>query len=137
MGKSSRKCILCPSHTYEYCPNCKDNKVVEPWRLLFDKETCRDAYHIISEFAFGRLSANEAKRELDKINVPNKEEMQPALRKNLEDLYSQASVREVITADPEEDYKRSSIPSYMSDNMDDPDPTNARRRRRMYSPDND
>ena len=63
--------------------------------------------------------------------------MQPALRKNLEDLYSQASVREVITADPEEDYKRSSIPSYMSDNMDDPDPTNARRRRRMYSPDND
>ena len=61
---SRRKCTLCPSHIYEYCPKCKDKKVIEPWRLLFDSENCRDAYHIISEFAFGRLSANEAKPDM-------------------------------------------------------------------------
>jgi hypothetical protein len=88
-----RKCILCPSHEYEYCTKCKDKSLVENWRLLFDKEECRDIYHVLSEFAFGRLTANEAKSQLDNYTLPNPEEMQPALRKNLEDVMSQATIQ--------------------------------------------
>jgi len=90
--KAKRKCVLCPSHEYEYCTKCKDKSLVESWRLLFDKEDCRDIYNILSEFAFGRLSANDAKLKLDRYNVPKLEEMQPVLRKNYEDVLAQATI---------------------------------------------
>ena len=84
---SKRKCTLCPSHKYEYCTKCKDKHQIEPWRLLFDTETCRDVYNILAEFAFGRKSAIEARKELDQYEIPNKEDMVSSLRKNLEDIY--------------------------------------------------
>lgn len=87
--KSMRKCTLCPSHVYEYCNKCKPNSLIEPWRLLYDSETCRDVYNILSEFAFGRKTALEARKELEQYNVPSKEEMNSSLRKNLEDIYAQ------------------------------------------------
>ena len=84
-----RKCTLCPSHKYSYCNKCKAPSLIEPWRMLFDSETCRDVYHILSEFAFGRKTAIEARSELENYEVPNKEDMTSSLRKNLEDVYEQ------------------------------------------------
>ena len=127
---SKRKCTLCPSHIYEYCPSCKDKKIIEPWRLLFDSENCRDAYHIISEFAFGRLSANEAKSQLDKIDVPNKEDMQPALRKNLEDLYAQSTINEQIKQNDNDELTLSPTLTKEKEDMEFSIP---RRRRRIFN----
>lgn len=95
MYKSQRKCKLCPTaHTYEYCTSCIKKEDIIPWKLQFDTENCRDVYKVLSEFAFGRLSANDAKRQLDKLEVPNKEDMQLPLRKNYEDVLSQATKEE-------------------------------------------
>ena len=95
MYKSQRKCKLCPTaHIYEYCTSCIKKEDIIQWKLQFDTENCRDVYKVLSEFAFGRLSANDAKRQLDKLEVPNKEDMQLPLRKNYEDVLSQATKEE-------------------------------------------
>lgn len=103
--KSMRKCTLCPSHLYEYCNKCKSEFQIEPWRLSFDSETCRDVYKILAEFAFGRKTAIDARKELEKYDVPNKEDMTSSLRKNLEDIYAQTNhlyEKEVVEEKSEE-----------------------------------
>lgn len=101
MYKSQRKCKLCPTaHIYEYCTSCIKKEDIIQWKLQFDNENCRDVYKVLSEFAFGRLSANDAKRQLDKLEVPNKEDMQPALRHNFEDVLAQATNDELKKPDP-------------------------------------
>lgn len=110
--KAKRKCVLCPSHEYEYCTKCKDKSLVERWRLLFDKEDCRDIYNILSEFAFGRLSANDAKLKLDRYKVPKLEEMQPALRKNYEDVLAQATIGKKLNITEESEIEIEPIREY-------------------------
>lgn len=89
--KRKRKCILCPSHEYEYCSNCKPDNAVETWRFLFDSENCRDVYKTLESFAYKKISANEAKEQLEKLNVPEKKLMQAPFRQHLDDVYSQAT----------------------------------------------
>ena len=101
--KSMRKCTLCPSHLYEYCNKCKPESQIVPWRLSFDSENCRDIYHILAEFAFGRKTAIEARKELDNYQIPNKEEMTSSLRKNLEDIYEQTKQIDLSSTNTKED----------------------------------
>ena len=120
--ESMRKCTLCPSHKYKYCSKCKNQSLIEPWRFLYDTETCRDVYHILSEFAFGRLSAPEAKEQLSKYNVPPVEEMQKALAESYNKIME--STKEVEVTKME-----SSVDFVKSDNEEDNEEIKPRRRR--------
>ena len=84
-----RKCILCPTHEYEYCGKCKPREIIETWRFIFDSKNCRDIYKILENFTAKKISAMEARKRLDEYTIPNLEDIQPTLRKNLEDIYSQ------------------------------------------------
>ena len=138
--KAMRKCVLCPSHEYEYCTKCKDKSIIESWRLLFDKESCRDIYHILSEFAFGRLSADDAKNQLDNYEMPNLDDMQTALRKNYEEVLSQASIRpsksknivDISTSAKDENYLNEKIDDYSNDIISEEEPAKPVRRRRSF-----
>lgn len=92
---NKRKCILCPSHEYEYCGKCKPKEIIETWRYIFDSENCRDVYKILENFAGNKISATEANKLLLQYNVPDVNEVHPSLRKNLEDIYKQSEVKGV------------------------------------------
>ncbi len=98
-----RKCILCPSHEYEYCGKCKPKEIVETWRFIFDSENCRDIYKILENYKAKKLSAEEAKKQLDKYTIPNLEDMQSVLRELIEDIFDKT--RDVYTQNIEETVK--------------------------------
>jgi tyrosyl-tRNA synthetase len=54
---------------YKYCNHCKDYNPIETWRFAFCSENCRDIYNITSSFEDGRVTANEAKAQLDKLDL--------------------------------------------------------------------
>lgn len=85
--KEKRKCILCPSHEYAYCGKCKPKEIVETWRFIFDSENCRDIYKILENYVAKKITALEARQQLDKYDLPNINDIQPILRKKLEDIY--------------------------------------------------
>ena len=85
--KEKRKCILCPSHEYTYCGKCKPKEIVETWRFIFDSENCRDIYKILENYVAKKITALEARQQLDKYDLPNINDIQPILRKKLEDIY--------------------------------------------------
>ena len=47
---NKRKCILCPTHEYEYCGKCKPQETIQTWRYIFDSENCRDIYKILENY---------------------------------------------------------------------------------------
>lgn len=84
-----RQCILCPTHKYEYCGKCKPQEIIQTWRYIFDSENCRDIYNILEKYVAKKITAVEAKQQLSNYSLPPLEEMQPTLRKNLEDILNQ------------------------------------------------
>lgn len=84
---NKRNCILCPSHEYEYCGKCKPDKVVETWRFIFDSENCRDIYKVIENYVAKKVTALEARQQLEKYELPNFEDIQFSLRKNIEEIF--------------------------------------------------
>lgn len=86
---NKRKCILCPSHEYEYCGKCKPHEVIETWRFIFDTENCRDIYKIIENYVAKKITALEARQQLEQHKLPELKDIQSSLRKNLEDIYNQ------------------------------------------------
>lgn len=86
---NKRKCILCPTHEYEYCGKCKPQETIQTWRYIFDSENCRDIYKILENYVAKKVNALEAKQQLSNYVLPPMEEIQPTLRKNLEDILNQ------------------------------------------------
>lgn len=103
---NKRKCILCPTHEYEYCGKCKPQETIQTWRYIFDSENCRDIYKILENYVAKKINAIEAKQQLSNYVLPPIEEIQPTLRKNLEDILNQTKE---ISKEKEEISKENSI----------------------------
>lgn len=63
-----RKCIICDS-SYEYCPKCRQYASMPRWYSNFCCEECKTIYMTASDFAFGHIEAEEAKKKIQKMNV--------------------------------------------------------------------
>lgn len=68
MEKKLRQCVVCGSQ-YAFCPRCNDDKNKPLWYFTFDSENCKNIYDVTSKYEDGRLSANEAKDILEKLNL--------------------------------------------------------------------
>lgn len=86
-----RTCVV-DKKKYIYCPPCGKGDPNETWRYIYCSEDCRELFHIASDWTAKKLSATAAKIRLDGINVPPLENLQSSLKKNLDEIYSEASV---------------------------------------------
>lgn len=68
MEKKLRQCVVCRNQ-YTFCPRCNDDKNKPLWYFTFDSENCKNIYDVTSKYEDGRLSANEAKDILEKLNL--------------------------------------------------------------------
>jgi len=92
--RGDRKCIL-DSKQYNYCPHCNHDNPNETWRYLFCSENCREIYKILEDWTGKKISSDDAKQKLVLHELPSLDQIQPSLRKNIEDI--NASAQTILT----------------------------------------
>ena len=66
--KKIRKCYTCGAE-YDYCPGCANSSGGPEWKLLWDKEECKDIFNILSAYNMDLVSDAEVKEVLDAYDV--------------------------------------------------------------------
>ena len=69
-SKKKRKCFIC-GNEYRYCPTCSEDADKPTWYFICCSETCNQINTILSQHTAGRITTNEAKSKLIKINMDN------------------------------------------------------------------
>lgn len=87
MERGERTCVVCGKE-YIYCPNCKKGNPTETWRFMYDSEECRNIFKICSNFAFGHINAETAKKKLEKYNITDRSKYNDDIRRNLSAIYA-------------------------------------------------
>lgn len=80
-----RKCILC-GITYRYCPHCGEFDSLPKWMTMFDKDACKEIFNAVSEYNFGKYTASEAKRILDKYPLEDHMRYTKITQKSIADI---------------------------------------------------
>ena len=64
-----RTCCVCHNE-FVFCPVCNpEDRDKEPWHFAYCSENCKDIYAVTSDYECGRISANEAREQLDKLDL--------------------------------------------------------------------
>lgn len=83
MAKGIRTCIIC-GKTYKYCPNCGYGSKDETWRYIYDSEMCNKIFDILSAFENKHIKKDEAKRQLEELNIPKDTEFKADIKKQID-----------------------------------------------------
>lgn len=83
-----RTCVVC-GNKYKYCRNCSAYSYLEPWHSTYDKDECRQIFDICSRFGGNSITADEAKKKLEEIGLPNT--LTDGIRKAVDRIYTQAA----------------------------------------------
>lgn len=68
MDAKLRTCSVCRK-TYKYCLKCREYEYLPTWMFAFCSENCKDIYSITSDYEDKRVTADEAKKQLDKLDL--------------------------------------------------------------------
>nr|DAN73446.1 MAG TPA: DNA gyrase inhibitor [Caudoviricetes sp.] len=68
MDAKLRTCSVCRK-TYKYCLKCREYESLPTWMFAFCSENCKDIYNITSDYEDKRVTADEAKKQLDKLDL--------------------------------------------------------------------
>lgn len=67
--KGLRTCCVCHQE-HMYCPVCNPEDRNKPtWYFAYCSENCKDICAVTSDYECGRISANEAREQLDKLDL--------------------------------------------------------------------
>lgn len=67
--KQLRTCCVCHKE-YPFCPVCNPEDRNKPmWYFAYCSENCRDVYIVTSDYTDKKISANDAKAQLDKLDL--------------------------------------------------------------------
>lgn len=67
--KGLRTCCVCHQE-HMYCPVCNPEDRNKPtWYFAYCSENCKDIYTATSDYENGNISADEAKTQLDKLDL--------------------------------------------------------------------
>ncbi len=99
MGKKYRICSVC-HFNYDFCNHCNKDKDKPLWYFTFCSQNCHDIYEITSSFENGKIDANEAKLQLDNLNLSKLDNFGESYKKSISKIINSASIKEsVITED--------------------------------------
>ena len=106
MGKSKfdKTCTVCQG-SYKYCSGCSDYAHYPRWMESFCSDNCRKIFNIYMKNKAGLMNAAEAKSELLKCDLSNKDHFEEGLKAGIEAILSDPSKVEVPKADPVEEPK--------------------------------
>lgn len=97
--KGNKICATCRSN-YDFCPKCNKDKDKPLWYFTFCSQNCHDIYETTSNFENGKINADEAKLQLDGLNLSKLDNFGESYKKSINKIMSSVSVKEnVITED--------------------------------------
>ena len=97
--KGEKICATCRSN-YDFCPKCNKDKDKPLWYFTFCSQNCHDIYEITSSFENGNINADEAKLQLDNLNLSKLDNFGESYKKSIDKIMSSASVKnDVIVED--------------------------------------
>ena len=82
---------------YKYCPNCPSGANQPSWMMTFCCENCKNIFETLVNPSVGKLPKPEARRELRKFDLSNKENYTASVRKHVEEILSRRQVIEEIS----------------------------------------
>lgn len=91
MERKLRRCAVC-GNEYRFCPRCNEDKDKPLFYFTFCSENCRSIYCVTSEYENGRLSAINAKEQLDKLNLSRLDNFGTSYKSSIDKIMKSASV---------------------------------------------
>ena len=87
--KNSRTCCVC-GKSYSFCPTCNPEDKDKPyWMFAWCSENCKEIYNVTSQYENEQLSAKEAKKQLDKLDLSRLEHYGSSYKKSIEKINSE------------------------------------------------
>lgn len=68
MDTKTRICSVCGKN-YKYCPKCREFESLPTWMFAFCSENCKSIYNTTSNYEDGIISADDAKKSLEKLDL--------------------------------------------------------------------
>lgn len=97
--KGKKICATCRSE-YDFCPKCNKDKDKPLWYFTFCSQNCHDIYETTSNFENGKINANDAKLQLDNLNLSKLDNFGESYKKSINKIINSASIKEsVVTED--------------------------------------
>lgn len=97
--KGEKICATCRSE-YDFCPKCNKDKDKPLWYFTFCSQNCHDIYETTSNFENGKINANDAKLQLDNLNLSKLDNFGESYKKSINKIINSASIKEsVVTED--------------------------------------
>lgn len=98
-----RTCCVCRKE-HLFCPQCRPEDRNKPtWYFAYCSENCKDIYAATSDYENGNISADDAKKQLDKLDLSQianfGESYQKAIMKINENITQVEKVEDVIKED--------------------------------------
>ena len=98
-----RTCCVCRKE-HLFCPQCRPEDRNKPtWYFAYCSENCKDIYAATSDYENGNISADDAKKQLDKLDLSQianfGESYQKAIMKINENITPVEKVEDVIKED--------------------------------------
>jgi endogenous inhibitor of DNA gyrase (YacG/DUF329 family) len=86
----SRACALCRK-AYSFCPRCPQDADKPTYFFTFCSENCKDIYHTTSAFENGTITADEAKAQLDKLDLSKLDSFGESYKSSITKITSQGN----------------------------------------------
>ncbi len=83
--KHARICAICGKE-YSYCGACPEYDELPRWMFLFDNENCKNIWEVINNYRAGKLTAAQAKAELQKLDMSYKDKINPDFKVYLDQI---------------------------------------------------
>lgn len=97
--KANKICATCRSN-YDFCPKCNKDKDKPLWYFTFCSQNCHDIYETTSNFENGKIDADEAKLQLDNLNLSKIDNFGESYKKSINKIMGSASMKnDVIVED--------------------------------------
>lgn len=97
--KGNKICATCRSN-YDFCPKCNKDKDKPLWYFTFCSQNCHDIYETTSNFENGKINADEAKLQLNNLDLSKLDNFGESYKKSIDKIMNSVSVKEnVITED--------------------------------------
>lgn len=83
---NERYCKCCEK-LYYYCPSCKRYVDKPQWMILFDQESCKELFNMVSAYNMNRATKEDIKSVLDKYEITDYSEYKDSIKNLLNELF--------------------------------------------------
>lgn len=97
MASRNKTCYLCGTR-YKYCSTCSQDRMKPSWMGEFHSESCKDIFDICTRYNMEFITKDEAKAELTKCDLSNKENFKSYVQQDLENIFAEEVAADKMSA---------------------------------------